>query len=159
MPSCADRREQRIDPFAHLPPMRPFPEYPRAAVAYAEARVARGDLRRNARRNVLPLGGTQGPVATQAARERTRSTRQIEPLEYLAQLLVRAQRPHVASVRNAAPLQQLAVACEHNALLLAGDALDFAILDTVVVQRIEAEQAQALCQSAQMRIGDEAVRT
>jgi len=159
MPSCAGRREQRIDPLAHLPPVRPFPEYPRAAVAHAEARVTRGDLLRNVRGNLLPLGDAQGPVAAQAARERTSGARQIEPIEYLAQLLVRALRPHVASVRDAAPLQQLAVAREDDASLLGGEALDFAILDAIVVQSIEAEQAQTLCQSAQMRVGDEADRT
>jgi hypothetical protein len=57
---------------------------------------------------------------------------------------------------DAAALEQLAVARQHDAPLRDGQALDLVVGEVVVVQGVEAGHAQQVGQAAQMGVGDEA---
>ncbi|MNZ96997.1 hypothetical protein D3C78_1162170 [compost metagenome] len=62
----------------------------------------------------------------------------------------------VAAVSDDPPLEQLAVAGQHDASLVGGDLGDPVVLEVVIVQRIEATHAQQVGQPAEVGVGDEA---
>ncbi|MNN44656.1 hypothetical protein D3C81_1589550 [compost metagenome] len=58
-------------------------------------------------------------------------------------------------MRHPTPLEQFAVAREHDAALLGGNPRDLAVFEMIVVERVEAGHAQQVRQAAQVGIGNE----
>ncbi|MCY1452168.1 hypothetical protein D9M71_690720 [compost metagenome] len=63
---------------------------------------------------------------------------------------------HITAVADDSPLEQFAVAGQHDASLLRSDLGDLAILEAIVVEGVEAAHAQQAGQPAKVRISDEA---
>src|SRR5690349_8264364 len=63
---------------------------------------------------------------------------------------------HETTMRNITALQQLPIACQHDAMLVLRDGPDLLVAIVVAVEGIEAEHAQQPGEASQMRVGDEA---
>ena len=99
--------------------------------------------------------GTNRSLAFQTKGERAEAAGQIQPRDNLAELPRRLQRTHITAVADAALLEQVAVARQHDTSFTAGNLGDLAIPVVVAIQGIETRHAQHPGQSAQMGIGDE----
>lgn len=101
-------------------------------------------------------GFLQGRVAFEAARERTGVRGESEAPEDLDRLVLGRERMHEAALGDVPALEQFAVPGEHDALLAHGRGNERGVLDAVVVEGVEAGQAQKACEAAEMGVGDEA---
>ncbi|MNH41476.1 hypothetical protein D3C79_1029830 [compost metagenome] len=61
---------------------------------------------------------------------------------------------HIAAMADDAALEQFAIAGQHDAPLVGGDLGDLAILETIVVEGVEAAHAQQPGQPVKVRVSD-----
>lgn len=97
----------------------------------------------------------QGRIAFEAARERTGVRGESEAPDDLDRLLLGRERMHEAALGDVPALEQLAVPGEHDTLLAHGRGDERGVLDVVVVEGVEAGQAQQAREAAEMGVGDE----
>ncbi|MNI84789.1 hypothetical protein D3C73_1417220 [compost metagenome] len=90
-----------------------------------------------------------------AQAEGSRTTRQVEALEQFAQLQRWFKGMHITAVADDSALEQVAVARQHDTAVLRSDLGDFAILETIVVEGVEAAHAQQPGQPAKVCVRDE----
>jgi hypothetical protein len=118
-------------------------QYTRPQPGQAEKRVCRART----------AGGTR---CSAAARERTGVRGESEAPEDLDRLVLGRERMHEAALGDVPALEQFAVPGEHDALLAQGRGNERGVLDAIVVEGVEAGQAQKACEAAEMGVGDEA---